>query len=56
MESKLAKQIELALVANTKCMTREQRLDAHLTHCRLMMDLYEAGKAIRAEHARQRNR
>jgi hypothetical protein len=47
MESKLAKQADLALVAATQRLTPEERLNAFLTHCRLIMDLYVAGRNAR---------
>lgn len=43
MESKLAQQQKAALIRAMQRMTPEQRLDAFLTHCRLMMSLYQAG-------------
>jgi hypothetical protein len=35
------------LVEATQRMTPEERLQAYLVHCRLVMDLYEAGKKMR---------
>jgi len=52
MESKLAKQAEQSLREAARRLTPEARLDAFLTHCRLMMDLYHAGEKIRAVQAK----
>jgi len=49
MESKLAMQAELDLVAITQSMTPEQRLEAFLAHSQLMMELYVAGEQIRSK-------
>ena len=43
MESKLAKEAERALVEATQRLTPEERVGAYLTHCELMMELYDAG-------------
>jgi hypothetical protein len=48
MESKLAKMAEQALVAATQRLSPEARVDAFLAHCRLVMELYEAGREMRA--------
>ena len=48
MESKLAKQAEQALIEATQRLTPEERLNAFLTHCKLVMELYEAGRKMRA--------
>lgn len=54
MESKIAKEAERALVEATQRLSPEERLNAFLEHCRLMMDLYEAGQKMRAtERARK---
>jgi hypothetical protein len=54
MESKLAKQAELALVEATQRLSPEERLNAFLEHCRLVTELYEAGQKMRAaEQARK---
>jgi hypothetical protein len=42
MESKLAKDAERALIEATQRLTPEERLNAFLTHCPLMMELREA--------------
>jgi hypothetical protein len=47
MESKLARQVEQALIDDVKGMTHEQRLEAFITHSRLMMELYLAGEEHR---------
>lgn len=46
MESKVAKQIEQALIEDVKRLTPEQRLQAFATHSRLMMELYLAGRQL----------
>jgi hypothetical protein len=46
MQSKLAKEAERALVEATQRLTPEERLNAFLTHCRLVMELYEAGRQL----------
>ena len=48
MESKLAKQAEQALIEATQRLTPEERLNAFLTHCELVMELYDAGQKMRA--------
>jgi hypothetical protein len=48
MESKLANEAKLALLAATRRLTPEQRLNAFLAHCQLMMELYAAGQKLRA--------
>jgi hypothetical protein len=47
MESKVAKEAERALVEATQRLSPEERLNAFLTHCRLVMELYEAGQRVR---------
>jgi hypothetical protein len=51
MESKLAKEAEQELVAATQRLSPEERVNAFLTHCRLVMDLYEAGQRMRVRIA-----
>ena len=53
MESKLPRpprgqEIDQDLLAATQRLTPEQRLDAFLTHSRLMMELYLSGQQARA--------
>jgi hypothetical protein len=48
MESKLAKAAERALVEATQRLNPEERLNAFLVHCRLVIELYEAGRKMRA--------
>jgi len=48
MESKLANEAKLALLTATRRLTPEQRLNAFLAHCQLMMELYAAGQKLRA--------
>jgi hypothetical protein len=52
LESKLAAQAKLDLVALTQSLTPEQRLEAFLTHSQLMMELYMAGEKIRSQSGR----
>jgi hypothetical protein len=52
LESKLAAQAKLDLVALTQSMTPEQRLEAFLAHSQLMMELYLAGEEIRSKSRR----
>jgi hypothetical protein len=47
MESKVAKDAERALVEATQRLTPEERLNAFLAHCRLVMELFEAGQRAR---------
>jgi hypothetical protein len=51
MESRLARQAEAALLDTMRRMTPEQRLDAFLEHCQLVMELYDAGRRHRARPA-----
>jgi hypothetical protein len=51
MESRLAHQAEAALLEIMRRMTPEQRLDAFLEHCQLVMELYDAGLQQRAKAA-----
>lgn len=58
MESKLSQrrrgqEIDPGLLAATQRLTPEQRLDAFLTHSRLMMELYLAGQQARASRQPQ---
>jgi hypothetical protein len=48
MQSKLAKEAEQALIEATQRLTPEERLNAFLAHCELVMELYEAGQKMRA--------
>jgi hypothetical protein len=47
MESKVAQDAERALVEATQRLTPEERLNAYLAHCRLIMELYTAGQKLR---------
>lgn len=47
MESNIAKEAEQALVEATQRLNPEERLNAFLAHCRLIMELYEAGQEAR---------
>jgi len=53
VQSKLADEAERALIETTQKMSPEERLNAFLTHCRLMMELYEAGRKVAAAQPRQ---
>jgi hypothetical protein len=44
MESKVAKEAERALIEATQRLSPEERLNAFLAHCRLVMELHEAGQ------------
>jgi hypothetical protein len=44
MESRIAKDAERALVEATQRLSPEERLNAFLAHCRLVMELLEAGR------------
>jgi len=46
MESKVAKQAERALVEATQRLSPEERLNAFLAHCRLVIELHEAGQKV----------
>jgi hypothetical protein len=46
MESRIAKEAERALIEATQRLSPEERLNAHLEHCRLVMELYEAGQRM----------
>ena len=49
MESKLAREAQQALLADTRLMTPEERLNAFLEHCQLMAALYDAGQQLRSD-------
>jgi hypothetical protein len=51
MESKVAKDAERALVEATQRLSPEERLNAFLAHCRLVMELYEAGQKAQSRSA-----
>lgn len=48
MESKLARQLRDELLAAMERLTPEERLRAFLAHCRLVSELYEAGRRHRS--------
>jgi len=54
MESKLAQQAREDLIAATRSLTPEQRLEAYLRHCRLVTKLYRAGRQFRTAPVRNR--
>jgi hypothetical protein len=41
MESKLSKQLEADLIAAMRRLSPEQKLNAFLAHCQLIMELYQ---------------
>jgi hypothetical protein len=41
------KELDFGLVAANQRLSPEERLNAFLTHSRLMMELYKAGQAVR---------
>lgn len=47
MESQLARQAEKALVEATQRLSPEERLNAFLTHSRLLVELHEAGRNLK---------
>ena len=53
MESKVAKEAERALVEATQRLSPEERLNAFVAHCRLVVELYEAGQKARSQPAQQ---
>lgn len=53
MESKIAQQAREDLIAGTRSLTPEQRLQAFLRHCRLVMKLYRAGQQVRTGAGRR---
>ena len=48
MESKLANQAKLSRLAAARRLTPEQRLNAFLAHCQLIMELHAAGQKLRS--------
>jgi hypothetical protein len=54
MESKVAKEARLALLADARRLTPEQRLNAFLAHCQLMMELHATGQKIRSNRKKLR--
>jgi hypothetical protein len=50
MDSKLAKAAEQAMIEAMQRLTPEERLNAFLTHCRLMMELQLAGQKLRTRN------
>jgi len=52
MDSKVANEAEHALVEATQRLSPEEGLNAFLAHCRLVMDLFDAGQKIRASEQR----
>ena len=54
MQSKLAAASKRSLLASHQRLTPGQRLDAYLVHCRLMFDLFDAGRSQREKSVRSR--
>ena len=54
MESKLAKQLQNELIDAMRQLGPEEKLNAFLTHCQLMMELYTAGLQQRSTSNEQR--
>lgn len=48
MQSKLAQDAERAMIEAIRLMSPEERLNAFLAHCELMMELFQAGRQVRA--------
>lgn len=53
MESKLAREIDRTLLEANQRLTPEERLNAFLTHCELMMELYRVGEQARLAQPNQ---
>ena len=49
MESRLAREADADLLETMRRMTPEQKLNAFLDHCQLVMELYQAGRAQREQ-------
>ena len=47
LQRQRGQEVDQALLAATQRLTPEQRLDAFLTHSRLMMELFQAGQQAR---------
>jgi hypothetical protein len=47
MQSKLAQEVRLAAIAAAQLLPPDERRNAFLEHCQLMMELHEAGKNLR---------
>jgi hypothetical protein len=56
MQSNLAMAAERALLEAAQRLTPEQRLNALLAHCRLVAELYQAGRKMRTQEQRQEQR
>ena len=54
MESRLAREAQADLLETMRRMTPEQKLNAFLEHCQLVMELYDAGREQREQVARSR--
>jgi len=55
MESKIATAAERAVIEATQRLVPEERLDAFLVHCRLIMDIHSAGQQARTQPPRPRS-
>jgi hypothetical protein len=51
MDSNLAKEAERSLIEATQTLSPEERLNAFLEHCRLVTQLFEAGREMRSPGA-----
>jgi hypothetical protein len=52
MQSKIARDARLALIAEAKRLTPEQRLDAFLAHCQLVMELRTSGQQVKSSRVK----
>jgi hypothetical protein len=55
MKSEVALEAERELIRATQRLTPEQRIDAFLAHCRLVMELHQAGKDRRMRDSGQQS-
>jgi hypothetical protein len=53
LQRRQGQEVDQGLLAATQRLTPEQRLDAFLTHSRLMMELYQAGQQARDSRQRR---
>jgi hypothetical protein len=54
MESRLAREAQADLLEIMRRMTPEQKLDAFLAHCQLVIELYDVGREQREQATRSR--
>jgi hypothetical protein len=55
MESRLAKRLEEDLIAAMRRLSPEQKLNAFLAHCQLVMELFQAGQQIRSKSSKSKS-